>query len=185
MTVTVSWSSSNGGTAISSLSHGSVGNGSESSAQTIYLRHGGTYAITDCGFYVQAIPISYGGDFTADADLAEFLAWGDASTSAEFGGLFLNLNATGSFPAASWPTVTSKSVSLSGNVVGVAMRTSVGDSPTAKVGVITQMGCTTDDEIQAGSAPNVRFQCKFSIPNNEDTLGTRSIRMSLVYEYTS
>jgi len=185
MAITVSWSLTNGGTEIDSLDHGSAGNGTSSTVKTIHLRHNGVYSITECGIYIRAIPTGYAGDFTADADIAEILGWGDGADASSFGGMFLNLNATGSFPVASWPTLATKSVLSGGDTIGVALRTGVGDSPTSAVPVVTEMGCSVDDEVQAGSAPNVRFQCKFAIPPGESTLGARSIRMSLTYDYTS
>lgn len=187
MTVSITWSTTNGGSAIegNSVDHGDLTNNSSSTAQQIYIRHNGANEITDCGFYVQAASDSYGGDFTAAGDLSEILAWGNALVSADYGGFELNLDADSSYPSGSWPSVTTKSVTDTGRTIGVVCRTGVGDSTANKISLVTDMGCTASETIQTGSGPNVRFKCRFTVPQSEDTVGIRQIKVTLTYTYTS
>lgn len=185
-TVLVTFSTSNGGSAISSdVDGGSAGNGEETAADTVYIRHDGSNPITGCKLYIASINERYSGATTADGDLLEMLGWGDKTTASAFGGFFLNLNATGSFPAGSWPTLINKSVESAGKTVGAVCRTGVGDSASNGVSLITNMGCSSDETIQTGSSPDVRFQCKVSIPSAEDTVGIRHFKIVLSYSYTS
>jgi hypothetical protein len=186
MAVTITWSLTNGGSTISStVDHGNFSNGGQTTAQEIYVRHDGVNPITSCGFFIQAASDSYEGGFTASQDLDEVISWGNGTVAATFGGFQFNLNATGIYPSASWPTVTVKAPIAAGNTVGNVCRTGVGDSATNNIGVVTQMGCTSNGTIQTGSAPGVRFQCRFSAPSNEDTVGIRHVKQSLTYVYTS
>ena len=186
MTVIVTWSSTNGGSSLNNdLDHGGAGNNAETPVETIYLRHNGNNSITDCKLLISSINERYDGDFTAVGDLEEVIGWGDAAVAASFGGLFLNLNATGGFPAASWPTFAVKSVTSGVKVVGAVCRTGVGDLASTGLSLITEMGCTIDGELQSGTAPNVRFQSKFFFPQDEDTEGERHIKQVLAYDYTS
>lgn len=184
MAVSIIFSSTNGGSSEGQpLSHGTtLIQGGDSVAQTIYLRHDGTNAITSCGLYMQAFAGTYTGDFTAAVDKAELLAWGDASGASTYGGIKMNLNATGSFPDASWPTLANKDT-VDG--YGFTIRTGVGDSATSPISILTSTGATSTGTIQAGTAPNVRFQMKLSIPSAEDTSGTRLFGILLTYNYTS
>lgn len=185
-TVQVTYSTTNGGSAISSdIDGGNAANGAELTAQTIYVRHDGDNSITSCKFFLAAINERYLGAATADGDLAELLGWGDGTTAAAFGGFFLNLNASGGFPSASWPTLADKSVESGLKTVGDVCRTGVGDSASNGISLITNMGCTADETIQTGASPNVRFQCKVSIPSAEDTVGIRHVKLVLSYSYTS
>lgn len=185
-TVLVTYSSTNGGSAISSdIDGGSVGNGEVTTADTVYVRHDGDNSITSCKFYIAAINERYLGAATADGDLSEVLGWGDGATAAAFGGFFLNLDASGGFPAGSWPSLANKSVTSGLKTVGAACRTGVGDSASNGISLITNMGCSSDETIQTGTSPNVRFQCKASVPSAEDTVGLRHIKLVLSYSYTS
>lgn len=180
MTVSIIWSSTNGGASITSpLDHGTVDNGSESIAQEIFLRHDGANNITDSALYVRQVSGTYSGAFTAATDLAEFLDWGDATTESAFGGFMANFNATTAY-ATGWPVYNSKSPSG-----GTIFRTGVGDSEENAITIPTTTGATAAGEIQAGSSPNVRFQTKIVIPSSEDTLGIRQLETVLRYTFTS
>lgn len=195
MSVLVTFSLTNGGTAISDvIDHGSFSNGAGTTAQEIFIRHDGDNSITSCGFFIQAASDDYEGDFTANTDLNEVLAWGNDSTSSGFGGFQFNLNATGAggdaftgfYPTWSWSSYSDKAPTDSGsNIVGNVCRTGTGDSATNAINVVTNMGCTSNGTIQAGSAPNVRFKCRFYAPQSEDTTGVRHITQSMTYTYTS
>lgn len=185
MSVSITWSSTNGGNSISEVDEGSAGNGSNTSGQEIYLRHNGSNAITDCALYLLSISDSYAGDATASSDLSEVFGWGNQTTANEFGGVEFNLNATNSYPAASWPTYSSKAPTASGNTVGNVCRTGVGDSAENGIGLVTQCGCSSNGTIQTGSAPNVRFKIRIAVPQNEDTSGERHLGLALAYDFTS
>lgn len=181
MPVSVTWSSSNGGGAISQpLDHGVDTNGSVLSAQEVFLSHDGANQITDCGFYLAEKSGAYGGDASAGADLSELLGWGDGGDADAFGGFQLNMDATGGY-AGNWPTFGDKS----GSTYNV-FRTGVGDSEANKIVLATNMGLTgAPGTIQTGSSPNVRFQCRVEIPEDEDTAGVRQFDQRLRYTYTS
>jgi len=181
MSVNVIYSITNGGTALSStLDHGSSPNGDTTTAQVIYLRHDGVNEITAAALYIQQLTSTYSGSATAAADISEILSWGDASTSAGFGGVQFNLNATGSFPAAAWPTYDDKDPTG-----GSTCRTGVGDSSGNAITVPTTTGATAAGTIQTGSTPNVRFQMRAEVPSAEDTVGIRQFDLALSYTYTS
>lgn len=181
MAVTVTWSSTNGGTAITSpLDHGDSANGAETSAQEIFLRHDGANSITSVGLYARAYSGAYSGDATALADFNELLSWGNSLTSAGFGGLQVNLLATTSYPTSAWPTFASKAPT-GGNTV----RGGVGDTASTAITIPTTTGATASGVIQAGSSPNVRFKMRIQIPANEDTVGERQVDTVIQYTYTS
>lgn len=180
MSVSIIWSATNGGAALSSpVDHGSGGNGDTLATSTIYLRHDGDNPITDCGFYLAELTGTYSGGASKSADLAEVLGWGDGTTATTFGGLLLNMNATGGW--ATWPSYSSKSGSNYNT-----FRTNVGDSQINKITLATEMGLTgSAGVVQAGDSPNVRFRLRVQIPTAEDTVGIRQFDQRLRYTYTS
>jgi len=181
MSVNVIWSYTNGGTAISDLiNHGNIANGNTSTAKTIYLRHDGASEITNVGVYIRQYSGTYNGDATAASDFAEIIAWGDNSASNTFGGIHINWDAVGAFPAASWPLYNDKDPSN-----GFTHRTGVGDSEGNAVTIPTATGATTAGEIEAGASPNVRFQLRVQVPTAEDTTGTRQFDQVIRYSFTS
>jgi len=180
MSVLVTFSLTNGGTAISDvIDHGGSANGSSTTEETIYIRHDGDNEITSCGFFIQAASDDYEGDFTSNTDLSELIAWGNDSSAAGFGGFQFSLDSS------TWPTYSDKAPTSGGNTVANVCRTGVGDSATNNIGVVTQMGCSSNGTIQTGSAPGVSFQCRFAVPQSEDTTGVRHIKQSMTYTYTS
>ncbi len=180
MPVSITWSESNGGVGISSLSHGNGSAGSTLTAKTIYLRHSGVNQISNVRIYAAQKAATYTGAATAAADFNEIISWGDSNIANGFGGLQFNFNATGGFPGASWPSVSSKSPSNGENI-----RTGVGDTNTNGVFLPTATGCPSVGVIPAGGSPNVRFQLRFKIPTNEGTLGARQIDLRIRYTFTS
>ena len=181
MTVSLVWSSTNGGVAITSLDHGAASNGAETTEQELFLRHDGVAEITDVVFYVMEFAGTYLGGATAAADLAELLAWGDLSTLTGFGGLLFNFLATTSYPSSGWSTYASKDPTG-----GTVVRTGVGDSEGNGIPLpITTTGAVAAGEVPTGASPNVRFKIKYVVPADEDTVGIRQIRVVTAYNYTS
>lgn len=179
MTVSITFSTTNGGSAITSLDNGIATAGSPTAEQEIFIRHDGENQISNCGFYLAAKSGTYGGDFSAAADLAEMLEWGDATTEASFGGFLVNMDATGGYTT--WPTYSSKS-GTSYNTC----RTGAGDSSTNKILLAVNMGLTgSAGTLQTGDEPNVRFKCRIAIPSDEGVLGVRQFDQKLHFVYTS
>lgn len=174
------WSLSNGGDAITSpIDHGTNTNGTSLTAQEIFIEHDGDEDIIGCGFFIAEKSGTYGGGASAAADLAELLAWGDAATATTYGGFELNMDATGAY-AGNWPAYSDKF----GSTYNV-FRTDYGDSADNKIILPVEMGLSVAGEIPAGTAPNVRFKCRVTIPQVEDTAGTREFDQRLRYTYTS
>lgn len=181
MAVTLTWSSTNGGAAIvSPLDHGDSSNGSETTAQEVFLRHDGANSITSVGFYIRAYTGSYAGAATALADFNELLSWGNATPETSFGGLQLNFLATSSYPTSGWATYLNKTPTG-----GETVRTGVGDSAGSAITIPSTTGAVSDGVIQTGVAPNVRFQMRIQVPADEDTVGVRQWDTVIQYTYTS
>ena len=181
MAVSITWSETNGGAAISQpLNHGNVENGSSTTEKTIYVRHDGSNPITSCAFYLQQYSGSYNGDSSASADYNELIAWGDDATEDGFGGYLVNMNATGSW-ASGWATYDAKTPDY-----GFVCRTGTADTSGNAETLLEEMGLTSGDgEIQTGASPNVRFKCRIDVPTVEDTAGKRQFDLTLKYTYTS
>ena len=185
MSVDVTWSTTNGGSAISDYVEHEAANGASSTAQTIFLRHNGSNAITGVALYIREFSGTYNGDGTAAADLAELIAWGDESSATAYGGILINWDATnqsglGAFASANWPTYDDKS-----KTYGMVHRTGVGDSDENAVTLPVGTGISTAGQIPAGAAPNVRFQMRINVPQDEDTVGIRLFDQVVKYSYTS
>lgn len=181
MPVSVTWSLTNGGAAISEpLDHGTGVNGDTLAAQEIHLRHDGVNQITNCGFYLAQKSGAYAGDADAPSDLAELLAWGDDSTENGFGGFQVNMDAVGGFGAGAWPLYNSKQPTN-----GSAFFTGVGDTAANKIQLPTSMNLGTPGNIPAGATPNVRFQARIQVPTDEDTPGVRQFDQKLRFTFTS
>lgn len=181
MAVTLIFSSTNGGASISSpLDHGDGPNGSTTVAQEIFLRHDGANNITNVGIYLKAYSGAYSGTATAAGDFAEIIGWADQNTTTSFGGVLINWLATSSYPISAWPIYTSKSPTG-----GVAFRSGTGDSAGTLITLPITTGATLAGVIQPGASPNVRFEMKVQVPDDEDTVGTRLFDMAIQYTYTS
>lgn len=182
MSVSIIWSLTNGGDPLTSIvDHGNSSNGQVTTAKTIYIRHDGSNDITDAGLYIRQFSGTYQGAATAAADIAEILSWGDQIIESDFGGFQINFDAVGGFPSASWPTYSTKSPT-NGNV----HRNGVGDSESNAIEIPgTVTGATADGTIQAGTAPNVRFQVRVAVPASENVIGIRQWDQVLKYTFTS
>jgi hypothetical protein len=181
--VSIIWSTTNGGTALSATEDcGSKANGETTTSKEFYLRHNGSNVITNVGLYIREFTGTYSGAATSSADIAELLAWGDASTADSFGGAMINMDAINSYPTAQWPTLSSKDTTY-----GAVLRTGVGDSEGNAVTLSknTHSSTGTDGEVPVGGSPNVRFAVRISVPNNEDTLGVRQVDLIATYSFTS
>ena len=188
MSVNIIWSLTNGGDPISTvLDHGNNSNGDTTTGMELFVRHDGINAITNVGLYMRAYSGTYSGTFTAVSDFTEIVGWGtEAADSAEWGGFMCNFNATGSYPAASWPTFLDKLTTLPGTPGnGFVHMTGIGDSELNAVTIPTVTGATTAGEIQISTSPNVRFKVRVAIPTNEQTVGIRQWDQVLRYSYTS
>lgn len=175
------WSLTDGGSAITTaLDHGGSSNGSETAIREIYVRHTFTNPITSAKLFIRELSTTYTGSATAPADISEVIAWGNEDTANGFGGYFVNMNAAGTYPAASWPTYLSKAPTS-----GFVCKTGVGDSELNAVLLDTNSGCTSAGVIIAGTTPNVRFSVKIQVPDDEDTVGERQFETALVFTYTS
>jgi hypothetical protein len=180
MAVNIIWSLTNGGASVTATDHGSVAAGAATSAKTLYLRHDGLNPIIGARIYLKPFVGTYTGELNPAQDFAEVVSWGDAVTAATFGGFLINMNATGSFPVAAWPTWSSKSPTG-----GAVVRTGVGNSSANAITLSVNTGCSSAGVIPVGNSPNVRFQCKVVVPTAESTVGARAVDMSLLYTYTS
>ena len=181
MSVSIIWSSTVGGEAITSIiDHGNAANGAATTPEEIFIRHDGGSNITNVALYIREYSGSYSGSATAAADIAEIINWGDQTAEDDFGGFFINFNAATSY-ATGWPTYSDKSPTG-----GFVHRTGYGDSESNAIDLPTSTGATATGEIQTGSAaPGVRFQAKIAVPTNEDTAGVRQWETVLRYTYTS
>lgn len=184
MAISLIFSSTNGGVGLSApVDHGNIANGSITVPVTIYIRHNGVNPITSVTLFCDAVDTgTYTGSATAANDKAEFLSWGDAAATGDFGGVQTNMNASGSFPGSSWPTFAHKTT-VDG--FGTTVRTGTGDSSSNGIIIPTATGATSLGIIQAGATPNVRLQMRVVVPVNENTLGIRQFKTSFTFNYTS
>lgn len=186
MAVSIVWSLTNGGSAISgSTDLGNLSNGANTTAKEIFIRHNGSNSITSAGIFIREFSGTYLGARTAAADFTEILAWGDGTTANSFGGLQINMKRdqpSNTFDTAAWPTYSSKAPS-SGK--GNTFRTGVGDDESNPITILSSTGATANGTIQAGSTPNVSFQLRIAVPSEEDTLGIRHFETVLTYSFTS
>lgn len=176
-------STENGGTAIDDpYSVGSQANGETTDAVTLYFRHDGSDSVTDMAFYIDEYGGAYTGDATAATDFTELKDWGDATTSAAFGGLQINQNAIGAFPSASWPAFNSH---ISSDGFGHVFNSDQGSTSLNAISLLVRSGATAEGELQTGSSPNVRAQFRVQVPSNEGTTGLRLFDLNWNYTYTS
>lgn len=175
MSVTITWSETNGGDAITEVDHSSGSAGATLSESTIYIRHNGDNQISQCKFYLA----ESGSNPTTD--LNEILSWGDAVVSTDFGGFQINMNASGGFPVSDWSTYDDKS----GTNYNV-FRTGAGDNSTNGILLAQAMGLTgSPGVIQAGDSPDVRFKCRIQIPSSVMSAGDRQFDSKLRFTFTS
>lgn len=185
MPVSITWSATNNGTAITSVNHGNAANGTNTTAQQVFIRHDGANPITGCAFYFGQKTGSYTGSFNAAADFAEIKAWGDGGTANAFGGVQVNMDAEGGFSGgATWGMSESQKTSSDG--YKFTMRTGVADASGNAVTLSEKMSASMSVD---GTIPNgvtsATFQIRIKIPTDEDTAGVRQFDQVLKYTYTS
>lgn len=184
MAVSIIWSSTNGGSAITEVDHSSSASGSETTEQEIFVRHDGVNGISNCGLYIVEKSGTYSGDNSAAADIAEILGWGDSDVAADFGGFEINMDKINAW-AGGWPTYDEKSGGVSGSSFNT-FRTGVGDSADNKILLHVNMGLSVSEGVlQSGDAPGVSFQCRIAVPSSVTTTGIRQFEQRLRYTYTS
>lgn len=169
MAVSITWSETNGGSAISSVDFSSGAAGVTLGPETIFLQHNANNPLTGCRFYL-------GG-----TDVTEMIEQGDAGGTS-FGGVQIHMNAIGDFPVADWPTVTDKSPSGKDTHT---FRTGFGDSSANGIMLAKNMGLTNHGVFQDGDSPDISFQVRIVIPSAESTTGARSIQQRMRFTYTS
>lgn len=191
MAVNISWGSAQGGSQYdaAAVDHGSGSNGDLLGAEVIWLSHDGVNPITSCKFYLGEFTGTYTGGATPSADLAEMLAWGDGladggpAEASEFGGFWLNMDATNTFDAVD-PTYGGGEGGV--NDLSVALRTGVGDSPANGVNLHVNMGAAvTATGVIANGDTDASFQVQMKVPTDESVTGIRQLDQKLRFTYTS
>lgn len=185
MAVLITWSTTAGGAGITNVNHGTSANGSNTSAQQVYIRHDGVNEITGCAFYFAQKSGSYTGSFTASTDFNELLAWGDGNTASAFGGVQINMDAEGSFSGgATWGMSEAQKTSTDG--YKFTLRTGTGDNISNAVTLSEKMSASmsVNGTIPAG-VNTATFQIRVKVPTDEDTAGTRQFDQVLKYTYTT
>lgn len=185
MTVTITWSTTQNGSAQTSLDEGSLSAGSNTTAQTVFLRHNAVNPITSCGFFFTQKSGVYSGSVAAPDDFTELISWGDDSTVNGFGGIQVNMDAINSFTGgATWGMSSSQKTSVDN--LKFTARTGVADKSINAVTLSKNMssGMSVDGTIPAG-VTDVRFQIRVKVPVSEGTLGTRQFDQVLKFSFTS
>ena len=178
MALTITWSLTAGGAAVTDVTDASVAAGSTTTETEIFLRHNGINPITNAKFFIS----SYSGATSPAAELAELLEWGDAVPVADYGGFQLNMNAVGTYPVGDWPVYNDKQRAASATFL-----TGTGDSIANGILLPTTMGAgvTSNGVVIAGTAPAVAFKSRVQVPTNEGTPGKRQFIQKLSFTYTS
>lgn len=184
MSVTITWTDSAGTSLSDPVDMGASGVNQTTSGNNIYIRHDGTNQIKNAKIYIAPVTSSYAGDFAAQTDFDELLAWGDAVTSGTYGGLQLNMDPD----SGSWPdyevTLVSGNKDLGSSYT---VRTGFGDS--AANGLIlssnmsTEMG--TPGIVPASMTNWPKLAARVRIPTGEGSTGVRHVSQKLRYTYTS
>lgn len=165
MVVSITWSASQSGSAISSpLNWGNINVGANSTGD-IFISHNGTEKIYDCSFYIAAYSGSYVGGADPATDLAELQAWGDAGD-----GFAINQDLTGGFGTGTWVTHTTSAGTVSVPIM------------LDKDSQISGPG-SADGEIAVSVKHHVKL--RITVPSSEDTAGTRMFDQVFKFTYTS
>jgi hypothetical protein len=181
MSITVTFSTTNGGSEISgSLDHGDQVAGDNTTAQTIYIEHDGNNSLNNFRIYIDEKSGTYSGSKTAAQDKAEILGWGDNTAEGTFGGVQFNFDAVGGFPSSAWGTYDDKSPT-NGNTA----RTGIGDSAANGMILPITTNISSIGEIPVGSAQNIRFKMRIKIPSSGAATGVRQFDLKCAFSYTS
>jgi hypothetical protein len=176
MVVSITWSASEGGTAIPEpLDHGNIANGTQSTAQDLFVRHDGTNPITSVGYYAQAFSGDYagnGGNASAAADFTELIGWGDNYLATDEGGFLINQNRAGAFPA----TDSEVHKTGTGDSASNAFTLQATSFTAASTG-------TTAGQLDSGDESQVNVY--IAVPTTENTAGVRLFDQVLKFTFTS
>jgi hypothetical protein len=171
MAVSIIWSSSENGAALTSgINHGTGIEGDTLTTATIYLRHTGNNSIKNCAFYLDG------------TDVDEVIGWGDAS-GLNYGGFQIHMNANGAFPSGDWPASGDKSpLGLDTHT----FRTGFGDTSANAITLSAAMGSMTTAGIIPPDVTDVHFQLRILIPaTGVAIVGAREVVQKLRFTYTS
>jgi len=176
MSIQITWIESSVG--ISYLNHGDVAYGTLSNVRTISIQHDSSNALTNCAFYISERE-TYSGDATAQTDLAEVLSWGDATSSDDFGGLQINMNALDNFPSADWPSVNNK-LNTFRSIRGdedhpIQLNKTMNSTPKMISNGVIPPSCTVWPT----------FRCRIQVPVTAGTTGVRQFEQKLRFTWTS
>lgn len=178
MSIAITWATSAGGSDINDLDTGNSSAGSNTTEQALYISHNGNNAIQNAKLFIAAKATGYAGAATAEDDYNELLFWGDSTDANVFGGLQLNLDSDGGFPASAYGTVSSKDPTG-----GKTIRTGVGDTVNNGIILPTTTGIAVAGTIQP--TEEAALELRFLVPVSEGTTGKREVDLKLRYQYTS
>src|SRR5687768_12375397 len=127
MSVEIIWSSTNGGSTLTSeVDHGDVKDeGVATTPIEIFVRHNGLNEITNTKLYIAPKSDSYDGVNTATQDYNDLIRWGDDDK-----GVQINLNATGGYPSADWQSIKTGSGDTKDNGIPLAVATGASSTGT-------------------------------------------------------
>ena len=174
MVVSITWSRTSGGTALSEpISHGNISNGGVGSDVDLYIRHNATAApITNAGFFIQPYSgTGYTGVGT-QSDYIEIMGWGSTATSTNDSGFYLNQNHGGSFPEDDY---TVHKPGQGDSATKISLSTSAING--------TGTGTYQNGEIPLGGEAHIKV--RLAVPSDEDTAGVRFFDQVLAYTFTS
>lgn len=151
---------------------GAMADDAQSSVIDLYITHTSTAKIEDCKLYI--LPYSAGvylGERSAQDDYDRVIGYGDTYYGGgATGGLEVNMNHTGGFPAGSWQV----------------FRTGYGDSSSNAITIpatALSVGSGADGEIDSGGEAHIQF--RVSIPLGETDVGRYYVDTLMSYSLTS
>lgn len=164
MTISIIWSATSGGDAISDPKDClTVAAGSSIIVQDLYVRATeNTAKLTSCGWYIRPVD-DYVGSEDATTDYNEIIAWGNANPS-PVGGYKINQNTETGVPSY---TVCETGVGVSSSPIDLHINSIVGGP-----------GLVTGD-LEVGEEAHI--QVKIYPPSDEDTAGDRMIELVFYY----
>jgi len=184
MAVNIYWASDDVGTPLEqAYDHGDAAAGAATSTTTVYIYHDGSGNLNSCKLYLSPRSGLYSGGASALEDFQELLDWGDGLTAVAFGGVLVNMNASGAW-ASGWAAWNAKTPTY-----GFVCRAGVADNEANAETLLSQTGATSDGILQAnppnGYGIDVSFQVKVEVPTSELTVGDRQFDIVLSYSVTS
>jgi len=186
MAVNITFSITDGGTALTQLACGAALSGTSTQDLIVYVAHDGSRSITNCGFYIEpATGRSYAGSFTANDDYNEVVAMGNSNSSSSWGGIQYNMDAIGGFSGGgTWDMSVTQKTSLDG--LKFTIRTGAGLTSGNAVPLKKE---TTNYMIADGILPagvtDAHFKVRVKIPTSTTAIGLRDTDQVFKYTYTS